>query len=282
MLEQTINAQSERIDLHCYIGHWPFRQLRGATGAGLLAKMDKYGVDRAVVSNVNGIFYQNTQRANEELFETVKTSPRLIPFAVINPTYAGWKSDLEVCHQKFGVKGLRLYPQYHDYKPTDPRCVELVKLARERGLPVAFSLRLIDDRQRSWLDVDRELTLDDIAAVVREVPDAQYIVLHATLGRESANRRAENAGGSAVDVLKKADVLFDTVRASGCGVVGPNGYDLIQGVKEFGAERFAFGTAAPFMDYVSPFLRILAAKEVDETGKRKIWGGNARRALNLK
>jgi predicted TIM-barrel fold metal-dependent hydrolase len=274
-------ARAERIDLHCYIGHWPFRQLRGNTCAGLLAKMDKYGVDRAVVSNVNGIFYQNTQPANEELFEAVRPHRRFIPFAVINPTYAGWKSDLEVCHRKLGMKGLRLYPQYHDYKLTDAACIEVVKAARDRGLPVAFSLRLIDDRQRSWLDVDRELTLDGIAAVIREVPDAKYIILHSTLGRENANRRADNAAASAFDTLKNADILFDTVRASGCGVVGPNGYDLWQGLKDFGDGRFAFGTAAPFMDYVSPFLRILAMKEADENTKSKIWGGNARRFLNL-
>jgi uncharacterized protein len=96
-----------------------------------------------------------------------------------------------------------------------------------------------------------------------------------------AAAQAENAADPALDALKKADVLFDTVRASGCGVVGPNGYDLVQGMKEFGAQRFAFGTAAPFMDYVSPFPRVLAAKELDEQAKGKIWGGNARRVLNL-
>ena len=56
-----------RIDFHTYIGHWPFRELRGNTAAGLAAYMARFGIDHAVVSNVSGIFYKNTQPANAEL-----------------------------------------------------------------------------------------------------------------------------------------------------------------------------------------------------------------------
>jgi hypothetical protein len=51
-----------RIDFHTYIGHWPFRQLRGNTAEGLVAYMERFGIDRAVVANINGVFYKNTSR----------------------------------------------------------------------------------------------------------------------------------------------------------------------------------------------------------------------------
>ncbi len=145
------------LDINSYVGHWPFKQLKYNTCASSLERMNRFGVDVSVISNLNGIFYKNTQSANEELYDELKSdkrfSDRFIPFAVINPIYAGWKEDLETCVTKMGMKGLRVYPQYHDYDITDPSFIELVKLARDRGLPVAIDIRMVDSRQRSWMDI---------------------------------------------------------------------------------------------------------------------------------
>src|SRR5690606_31569835 len=128
------------IDINAYVGHWPFRQLQNNSCDGLLKRMNKFGVDVSVISNLNGIFYKNTQSANRELFNELKSnrhfSKRFIPFAVINPIYAGWKNDFNESIHKFGMKGLRLYPKYHDYEITDPSLVELVKMARDHDIPV--------------------------------------------------------------------------------------------------------------------------------------------------
>ena len=138
------------LDINAYVGHWPFKQLQYNTCSKLLERMNKFGVDVSVISNINGIFYKNTQSANEELYNEIKSDKRFkyrfIPFAVINPIYAGWKDDFEICISKMGMKGLRLYPQYHDYEITDPSLTELVRLARDHGLPVVFDIRMVDSR----------------------------------------------------------------------------------------------------------------------------------------
>ncbi len=109
------------IDVHTYFGHYAFRHLRGNTASGLVSYMDRFGIERAVVASLSGILYKNTQPANEELAAAIAPyRGRFIPFAVINPTYAGWRDDLQACHG-LGMKGVRLYPQYHDYKLADPR-----------------------------------------------------------------------------------------------------------------------------------------------------------------
>ncbi len=235
--------------------------------------MDKHGVDKCVIANINGVFYKNTQPANEELFRAIKPyRHRFIPFAVINPTYADWEHDLDVCRGGLEMSGVRLYPQYHDYEVTHPACIELVNAAREYKMAVAFSLRLVDGRQRSWLDVDRQLSLDDIASVVDKAPQARFIVLHALIGREKP---------ATVTTLERADLVFDTIYGSGCGVAGPVAYDLAAAIRKYGKNRFAFGTAAPFRDYVSPFLRIEVMKEADDDTKRLIWAGNAQRILGI-
>jgi predicted TIM-barrel fold metal-dependent hydrolase len=121
------------IDSNAYVGHWPFRQLKDNTCKGLLGRMDKFGINMSVVSNLNGIFYKNTQHANEELYDEIRSdrrfSSRFVPFAVINPAYNGWKDDFEICTDKMGMKGIRLHPIYHGYELDNPACVELVKMA---------------------------------------------------------------------------------------------------------------------------------------------------------
>jgi predicted TIM-barrel fold metal-dependent hydrolase len=145
------------IDINSYNGHWPFKQLKYTSCASRIERMNRFGVDLSVISNLNGIFYKNTQSANDELYNEIRSDRefgrRLVPFAVINPIYAGWQDDLETCVTRMGMKGIRVYPQYHDYEITDPSLIKLVKLTRDRGLPVAIDIRMVDSRQRSWMDI---------------------------------------------------------------------------------------------------------------------------------
>jgi len=259
-----------RIDFHTYIGYWPFRQLRGNTPAGLVEYMGRFGIDRAVVANINGVFYKNTQPANEELAEAVKPFPgRFIPYAVINPTYPDWEYDLEVCHHQLGMKGLRLYPQYHDYALTDARLAKLLERARGLNLPVAFSRWLVDDRQRSWMDIGGELMLDSLVPVIKDNPGT-FVLLNTLIAP---------IGDQHLEALHNADVYFDTVYASAC--VPPwSGYDILRLIKEFGADRFLFGSAYPFRDPVSALIRLEVVDEMDVAARDSIWSGNAQRLID--
>ena len=259
------------VDISANVGHWPFQQLKYNTCELLLQRMNTFGVDVSVISNMNGIFYKNTQSANEELYDEIRSnriySDRFIPFAIINPIYAGWKDDLEICCNKIGMKGIRLYPLYHDYEINDPSCIELVKNARDRGLPVAFTLRMVDSRPRSWMDISKEWALKDIVPIVREVPDAKYLILNVANSMRLSEEETE--------LFKKADILFDT---SGRSITKP-GELLIQ----YGKEKFAFGTHSPVLDYLTGLLRIesLRENEADEATKDMLRSGNAKRFLNI-
>jgi uncharacterized protein len=276
------------IDINSYVGHWPFKQLKFNTCATRLDVMNKYGVTLSVVSNMNGIFYKNTQPANEELYSELKSesrfSGRFIPFAVINPIYAGWRDDLEECVTKMGMRGVRVFPQYHDYGITEPALLELVKVARDRGLPVAIDIRMVDSRQRSWLDIplydynaavkkdiiSKEWSLQNIVPLVREIPDAKYMILNL------ANSIDLNTGD--LELFRKADILFDT---SGRVLMAAN--SLGELVNRFGKGKFAFGTHSPVLDYLTALLRIESMSgggEDDET-KELLRSGNAKRFLGL-
>jgi uncharacterized protein len=266
------------IDMNAYVGHWPFQQLQYNTCEKLLKRMNQFGVDVSVISNLNGIFYKNTQSANEELYDEIRSNRRFrdhfIPFAVINPIYAGWQQDLDTCLTQMGMKGVRLYPKYHDYEITDPACIELVKRARDKGVPVALNLRMIDSRQRSWMDIDYvvgtpkpEWNLKNILPLIRQVPDARYIILNLA----NAARLTEEE----TNLVKRTDLVFDT---SGRALT-----DMAAELDKYGPSKFAFGTHAPILDYITGQLRVesLRDDEADAKTKELIRSGNAKRLFGL-
>jgi len=106
--------------VNTYVGHWPFRQLRHNTAQALVRRLDRSGIDRAVVASLHGVFYRNVHPANEELAAQVRPyRDRWLPFATLNPTYPGWQEDLRRCAEDLDLCGIRLYPQYHGYQLSD-------------------------------------------------------------------------------------------------------------------------------------------------------------------
>jgi uncharacterized protein len=259
------------LDINASVGHWPFQQFKNNTCKTLFERMNRFGVDVSVISNLNGVFYKNTQPANEELYDEIRSDKRFpdhfIPFAVINPIYAGWKDDLATCADKLGFKGVRLYPLYHDYELTDPSCIELVKSARDRNLAVAFTLRMVDSRARAWMDIQNEWALKDIIPIVKAVPDARYIILNVANSTDLSDEETT--------LVKNAAIVLDT---SGRALT-----NLGELLKKFGKDKFAFGTHSPILDYLTGLLRIesLGESEADETTKELLRSGNAKRILGI-
>jgi predicted TIM-barrel fold metal-dependent hydrolase len=259
------------IDINANIGHWPFRQTKGNTCKDLLERMDQSGIDISVVSNMNGIFYKDTHASNEELFEEISSDPlfqnRFIPFAIINPIYGGWKRDLDISITEMGVKGIRLYPLYHDYELIHPACIELVEMARDRDLAVAFTLRMVDSRSRSWMDIEREWNLADVIPIIEKLRDAKYIVLNIANGIHVNEEETE--------LFKNSNIVFDTS--------GRNIYNLSELIQKFGKDKFAFGTHSPILDHLTGLLRIesLRESEADEATMELLRSGNAKRILGL-
>lgn len=261
------------VDMNAYVGHWPFRKVNHNTCESLLGRMNDFGVDLSVISNLHGIFYQNPQSANEELYEALQSdgsfAERFIPFAVLNPIYAGWKNDFEVCSEEMGMQGIRLYPRYHNYEITNPSCIKLVQRARQKDMPVALSLRMSDSRATSWMDLERgsEWSLKDVIPLIKEVPDAKYLILNIVGNPFLDDEEAE--------LLREANIVMDT---SGRGL--RRFADLL---KLYGKDKFAFGTHSPILDYVTGALRVesLRDAEADEETKNLLRHGNAERILRI-
>jgi predicted TIM-barrel fold metal-dependent hydrolase len=256
------------IDVNAYIGHWPFRELRHNTAAALVRLMDRKAIDVACVSNASAILYKNPQTANEELARQVRRhGDRLIPFAVINPTYADWEHDLAVCSEELGCRGLRLYPGYHNYDLADACCAELVSAATERGLPISIPIRATDRRQRHCLVDVPDVPLDAIASLEARHPKARFILLNGIGYPGSALGKPDNGlpRNYFIEISRLSAVLQSEIRRL---------------IDVLGAGRLVFGTGMCFK-YPDPPLLKLEVLEATRAQKERIRWRNAAKLLGL-
>ncbi|NQT52776.1 amidohydrolase family protein [bacterium] len=256
------------IDVNAYLGHFAFRPLRHNNAAGLLKLMDRAGIDKAVVSSASAITYRNTQAGNEEVHaEVAPHRDRLIPFAVINPSYAGWQDDLRTCREDFGMSGLRLYPTWHNYALRDRCCLDLVGATTERGMLVSIPIRAEDYRQRHWLADAPDVPLDDIATLVRACPQARFILVNG-IGFVRSPLGQKDSGlppNYCIGISRLSAVLGD---------------EIGQLIAHLGAERIVFGTGMPFK-YPDPALVKLEVLDASDEQKEAIRWQNAARLLGL-
>ena len=256
------------IDVNAYLGHFAFRQLRHNTADKLLALMDRKRIERAVVSSAAAITYRNSQAGNEEVAAEIKSHPgRLIGAAVLNPAYAGWKDDLKICHEEFGMRALRLYPRWHNYRLSDPACIELAHAAAARGMAISISIRAEDRRQQSWLVDIPNVDYDEIAALIRAVPRAHFILTNGSGFTGSVLGRKNNGLG--------ANYLIEI-----CLLTALLGNELGRLLENLGEDRLLFCTGMPF-HYPDPAIVKLEVLDASPAAKEKIRRGNAARIFNL-
>lgn len=258
------------IDSNAYIGHWPFRSLRHNTADGLVDLMDKKGIDKAVVSSVHSIFYKNSHAGNEELAGDIRRYPdRLIPLAVLNPKYPGWEDDLKACVEVLGMRGLRLFPYYHDYKLNDPDALRMIEKAAELSLPIFLPMRVVDVRQRHWLDTTENLEFSQIERLVQRFGDGATFVIQEGIypvkssplfnGEEARQRKVFYEMSRLTSLLHK---------------------DLPQLLEKVGPRRILFGTGIPFK-YPEPAFLKMALLDLDEEARARIFGGNIAELLGI-
>ena len=212
-----------KVDVDTWIGHWPFRSLPERRAGDLLRRMDRLGIDKAWVGNLNGVLYKDVHESNAELAAEVKGKrDRLIPCALIDPNYDGWKEDLLRCRESFGMPLLRLLPDYHGYGVESDRARELVSYAREIRMRTALLGRVVDPRGRHRLDPGREMDADRASKLLQAFPEEVFLMLNFP---------------RIVDEGREKPCLYDIPR-----FVGENGLRLEREIRRWGASRFALGT----------------------------------------
>lgn len=248
-------------DCNTFLGNWAFRRLRRNDVPGLLAMMDRFGVARAAVASADAILYKDPQPTNDALYEMTRGyESRFWRYATINPAYAGWENDLAVCAGR-GFRGIRLYPYYHAYSEDAPELGRLFDAAAEAGLPVTVPMRVVDVRQRHWMDTEKNLNLDRLLNTLEAHPRATLLLTEAMPGWGAGNPQWAR--------LRKLNFYIEMSRLTS---VVENSLGMV--VKELGTDRVLFGTGFPFKTPSPAFLKIDLLQE-PETTKAALRAGNA-------
>jgi hypothetical protein len=278
------------VDTNAYLGHFAARRLRYNTPEGLLALMDRAGIAKACVSSASAICYRNSHAGNEELWEelcqaagaprplrglTCAPGPaadsgpraRLLPFAVINPAYAAWESDLRWCHDVMGARGLRIYPSWHAYKLTDGAAHDLAVAAAELNMVVSIPQRVEDYRQRHWLLDTPDVNLNEMATLVTAHPDTKFLVTNAAgiAGTDLVTKKADLPDNYWVDMCRP-DVVYTK--------------ELERLVEALGVDRIVFGSCIPFCYPEPAIIRMEVLRDLGYDVEQ-IGAGNISNLLGL-
>jgi len=251
------------IDCNAFLGNWASRRLRHNDVPALLAMMDHFGIDRACVASADAILYRDAHAGNEKIREETRSHRnRFWCYATINPAYAGWQRDLRTCVD-WGFKGMRLYPYYHHYALDGPEGAAVLDAAAEAGLPVSIPLRVVDARQRHWMDTATDLGLGAVVAAAEAHPKTRFLVSETVAGMAPSDGLWKR--------LRALPVYFEISRMT--SVFGNSVGTL---VRTLGTDRALLGTGFPFKTPSPAFLKVEILDEGDLVNRR-ILGENAQK-----
>lgn len=101
---------------------------------GLKASMKKAGVASSVVL---GIATKPGQTCKINKWSTEINDEEIIAFGSVHPDYLHWKEEL-VKIKEYGLKGIKLHPDYQEFFVDEPRMFPIYEKAFELGLIVLF------------------------------------------------------------------------------------------------------------------------------------------------
>lgn len=243
---------------------------RARMGAGpdLLKSMDAAGIDASVVLSFAWRDGEARRRTNDYILEqAAKSSGRLIPFCMIDPSSPDAAAEVERCVGA-GARGLgELRPddQGYDLSPGGPADV-LVSAAAEHGLVILFH---VSEPVGHEYPGKKGLSLESFYRFVERATHASVVGAHW-------------AGGLPFYALMPrtrtnfVNVYFDS---AGTGLL----YEASvyrHAVDIAGAERVLFGSDFPFFSQARSRREVEAAR-LSEEEKRLVLGENARRLLGL-
>lgn len=254
------------IDANVYLGNWPFRKLRYTTHFALLDKMDALGIEKAVVSSLENVFYKDQLAGNRQLHAEVgHHADRLLPAYTINPKFPGWEEDLALCVEEFGMRVMRLHPNYHQLGLDSAEGTAVLEAARGHGFVVILTTGLEDTRHHHPLVKVPDVPADQVAAAVSAFPDVRFLVA-------AANFSGINAVWT--QAAQAPNLHFENSR-----VQGPVG-DIEKLCATMGADRVLLGTNLPLHVPEAATLAVEHAK-ITADEQRMILQGNAARLFGL-
>lgn len=267
------------IDISTYVGHWPFRNLENNTLEGLDKLAQDNEITHMVVSNIEGFFFKDANRANLTLLKKLKAytgKTVFLPLAIVNPTYPEWERDAREMIAA-GFMGFEIAPFYHGYSFAPEMVYDsytpvhyagrVLALAEELDVPVRVCTSLENFRARSNYERHDNPTANDIYAMLNANKNTHVFVTSFHPG----------AMGPALSALvKERKNTYFELTAMAPGALHSAG--VTSAMQVLTDEQLCYGSLAPFQ-YLEPTLITLEYEKAINTEAAKIAPARAFKAL---
>jgi predicted TIM-barrel fold metal-dependent hydrolase len=246
------------IDVGAFIGEWPFRLLPNTTLEALEDRLRTEGVERALVTPLEGLLHEDPQPVNVRWGERLWDSSFFHFIPLLDPMLPRVEHSLAACHEDYAAVGLRLIPNYHGYSLADERVDSLARIAGVLSLPILLQLRLQDVRSMHPLLRAADVGVQETLALARRHPDTTIVLCGCNWSE------FQQVG----PLLEKIPNLYLTLSHVEYLDV------LSRLVDRWGASRFLAGTHAPLFSATSLRLKLDTA-HLSEADRKAISQENA-------
>jgi hypothetical protein len=227
------------------------------TIAGLIAAMDRTGVDRSLVAPV-ATKPSQVARINDWIASLDRE--RIIPFGAMHPDLPDPATEMTRL-ASLGIHGIKLHSQNQDFSPDEPRMAPIYESAIELGLIVLFHAGSF------VVDEGVEARPAAFARVLDAYPDLTCVLAHMGGYQCWAEVREEICG---------RDVYLDTAYVPG----NLPDDELLSLIRDHGVERVLFGSDGPWTD-AGVEIAHLRGLGLTSDELAAILGDNAQRLLGV-
>ena len=229
-------------DVNINLSRWPFRRLPHDETAKLVGKLERAGITQAWACSFDGLLHHDISALNQRLADDCNRLGKgiLVPFGCINPTLTGWQKDLAQCKRKHQMPGIRLFPNYHDYKLDDRLFADLLAQAEQEEMIVQIALKMEDERtQHPRLRVPA-VDMKPLPELLEKHPKIRIVIL---------NGMKTLRGDLLAELVEAGNVYFDISMQESVG-------GIEKMLKLIPLERVLFGSHFPFFYLESSLLKL--------------------------
>lgn len=234
------------IDNHCHLGPAPHFYQTYNDAAGMVATMDRIGMDQACVFSTMAIMF-DMREGNDMSLEAARQYPgRLLAYGVPDPHEAELvRDELQRCIDA-GAVGIKMHAGVAQYPFEGP------------GYRPAFELA---DRHRLPLISHGTGTPDTLRGIARDYPGCHFIVAHA------AGASPSKTMDLVMVAAEEPNVYLDT--AASVGYLD----DFTEMVRLAGANKILYGSDMPWTCATYQLGRVLLCP-ITDAEKKRILGEN--------
>jgi Predicted metal-dependent hydrolase of the TIM-barrel fold len=222
------------------------------------------GIETGYVSSMDSIFYNDPFEGELDLHEMLRGTA-YNHILTVNPLLPCFDEDIRKGVDAFNIKGVRIYPCYHNYQLDSPAVARLCAVLRGYGLPLLLTIRIEDDRLNYLIQPRRINVPDELLTFCASVGDLPVLIMSLSFGELLYCRD---------DLLQRKNLYVDT-----SGIKAPlESVELL--VREIGDEKIVYGSAYPIYALKSTLYEVTMS-ELPQQSKERILYQNARDFFSL-